>query len=187
MDRIPVGINIDATYFDIQGSDDIELQKHHYYQPRSCHTVKLLTFTDLSSKIIGLLPVASSQSPSSGDGLLISKHIELEDTSDTGKYVRTILRGNDRFFVVLITDAGFVVRVPNAPVQARGPTLADVCEEEGAVLLHTSGKYEKYHLERTPEGSIRKIPWTAGMDTLDENVIKFTRLFMKIKNKYMQL
>ena len=147
LDRIPVGINVDATYFDIQGSDDIEFQKHLYYQPRSCHTVKFLNFTDLSSKIVGLLPVASSQSPSSGDGLLISKHIELEDTSDTGKYVRTILRGNDRFFVVLITDAGFVVRVPNAPVQARGPTLADVCEEEGAVLLHTSGKYEKYHLE----------------------------------------
>ena len=183
MDRIAVGINIDATYIDIQGSDDIELQKHHYYQPRSGHTVKLLNFTDLSSKIIGLLPVASSQSPSSGDGLLVSKHIELEDASDTGKYVRTILGGNHRYFVVLITDAGFVVQVPNAPVQARGPTLADVCEEEGAVLLNTSGKHERYHLERTPQGSIRKIPWTAGLDTLDENVIKFTRLFRKTQEQ----
>ena len=181
--RIPLGINIDATYIDIQGSDDIELQKHMFYGPRSGHTTKLLNMTDLSSKIIGVLPVASSQSPSSGDGLLISKHIELQDSSDSGKYVRSILRGNDRYFVVLVTDAGFVVPVPNAPVQARGPTLADVCLQEGAVLLHTSASHEKFHLERTPQGTIRKVPWTPGMETLDDNVVKFVRLFRKMQEQ----
>ena len=45
---------------------------------------KWLTFTDLSSKFVALLPIASSQSPSSGDGLLLSKHIELEDAANTG-------------------------------------------------------------------------------------------------------
>ena len=181
--RIPLGINIDATYIDIQGSDDIELQKHMFYSPRSGHTTKLLNMTDLSAKIIGVLPVASSQSPSSGDGLLISKHIELQDSSDSGKYVRSILRGNDRYFVVLVTDAGFVVNVPNAPVQARGPTLAEVCLQEGAVLLHTSSSHEKFHLEMTPQGTILKVPWTSGMDTLDENVVKFVRLFRKMQEQ----
>ena len=182
-DRLPVGINIDATYFDLQGSEDVELQKHMFYTPRSGHTVKLLNMTDLASKIVGLLPVASSQSPSSGDGLLISKHIELQDSSESGSYVRAILRGNERYFVILITDAGFVVRVPNAPVQARGPTLADVCLQEYAVLLHTSSAHEKFHLERTHEGSIRKILWTEGHDTLDENVVKFVRLLRKMQEQ----
>ena len=80
--------------------------------------------------------------------------------------MRSILRGNDRYFVILVSDAGFVVSVPNAPVQARGPTLADVCEQEHAVLLHTSTSHEKFHLEITSQGSIRKVPWVAGIDTL---------------------
>ena len=184
--RLPLGLNTDSTYIDIQGSDDIELQKHLFYAPRSGHTLKLLNFTDLSSKIIGLLPVASSQTPSSGDGLLLSKHVELQDASDNGKYLRSILRGNSRYFVILITDAGFVMTPPNAPVQARGPqtvTLAEVCEQENAVLLHTSTKYEKYHLELTPEGKIRKVPWTPGQDTLDQNVVKFSRLLRKIQEQ----
>ena len=152
--RLPVVLNIDATYFDIQGSEDIEFQKHMYYRPRSGHTVKVLNFSDLSSKFVGLLPVASSQSPSSGDGLLISKHIELQDSTESGKYVRFILRGNDTYFVIVVTDAGFVTDVPHAPVQARGPSLADVCLQEHAVLLHTSAKHEKFHLELSPTGSI---------------------------------
>ena len=181
--RLPVCLNIDATYIDVQGSDDIELQKHFFYSQRSGHTVKVLNFSDLGSKIVGLLPVASSQSPSSGDGLLISKHIELQESSESGHYVRSILRGNDRYFVILVVDAGFVCLVPNAPSQAQGPSLADVCVQENAVLLHTSSKYEKYHLEISDQGKIRKTLWTPGKPTLDENVVKFTRLFRKIQEQ----
>ena len=151
--RVPVPINIDGTYIDIEGSDDFQLNKYMFYQPRSGHTAKWLNLTDLSPKFIGMLPIASSQTPSSGDGLLLAKHIELEDSSGAAQYLRSILRGNDEYFVVLITDAGFVCSVPNAPSEARGPssvTLAEVCRQEHCVLLHTSNKQERYHLERTP-------------------------------------
>jgi hypothetical protein len=183
-DRTPLGINIDGTYIDMQGSDDLELQKHMYYQPRANHVAKLLNLTDLLPKFVGLLSISSSQTPSSGDGLLLSKHIELEDGSSTGQYMRSILRGNDQYFVVLICDAGFVIKVPNAPVQSRGPnavTLASVCEEEKCVLLHTSTKYERFHLVRTQAGKLRRVPWAPGNRTLDENVIKFVRIFRKFQ------
>ena len=131
--RTPVILNIDGTYFDIEGSADIELQKYMYYAPRAGHVAKWITFTDLSPKFVALLPIASSQTPSSGDGLLLTKHIQLEDSENTGLYVRSILRGNDNFFVILVCDAGFVAKVPNSPNQARGPdvvTLSEVCQQE---------------------------------------------------------
>ena len=103
------------TYFDVQNSSDIELQKYLFYKCRSGHTVKLLNFTDLTPKFIAVLPIASSQSPSSGDGSLLSTHIAFEDDLEGEKYVRTLLRGNSRFFVVLVADAGFVTVPPNAP------------------------------------------------------------------------
>ena len=65
--RIPVGINTDATYIDVCHSQDVELQKSLYCSHRSKHTVKVLNFTDLSGKIVAILPLASSQSPSSGN------------------------------------------------------------------------------------------------------------------------
>ena len=185
-DRTPVPINIDGTYIDIQGSSDLQLQKHMYYGPRAGHVVKFLNLTDLCPKFLGVFPVASSQTPSSGDGLLLAKHIELEDSSDTGQYMRSILRGNDEYFVVLICDAGFVIDVHNAPVQSRGEnsvTLAQVCEQERCVLLHTSSKYERYHLEKTASGKIRKVPWVAGNPSLDQNVIKFTRMLRKMQEQ----
>ena len=90
--RTPVVLNIDGTYIDIQGSEDLEFQKHMYYQPRSNHVAKMISFTDLSPKIVGLLPIASSQTPSSGDGLLTAKHIELEHGTACGQYIRSLLR-----------------------------------------------------------------------------------------------
>ena len=77
-DRRPVALNIDGTYFDIEGSEDNELQKYMYYQPRANHVAKFISITDLTPKFVGFLPIASSQTPSSGDGLLTAKHIELE-------------------------------------------------------------------------------------------------------------
>ena len=180
--RTPLILNTDGTYINIQGSADVELQKFMFYKPRSGHVAKWINFTDMTGKFVGLLPVASSQTPSSGDGLLLAKHIELEDSAGAGLYIRTLLHGNDEFFVVLVCDAGFVVTVPNAPVQARGPnavTLPEVCLQEHCVLLHTSPKHDKYHLARTSEGKIRKVPWTPGNPTLDENVVKLTRMLRK--------
>jgi hypothetical protein len=184
--RVPVPFNIDGTYIDIEGSDDFQLNKYMFYQPRSGHTAKWLNLTDLSPKFIGMLPIASSQTPSSGDGLLLAKHIELEDSSGAAQYLRSILRGNDEYFVVLITDAGFVCSVPNAPSEARGPssvTLAEVCRQEHCVLLHTSNKQERYHLERTPEGKIRKVDWTPGRPSMDENTVNLTRKLRKCQEQ----
>ena len=62
-------------------------------------------------------------------------------------------------------------------------TLAGVCQEEECVLLHTSNKYERYHLERTPQGKIRKIPWSEGNPTLDENTVKLTRSLRKCQEQ----
>ena len=55
-DRLPVILNRDGTYFDIQRSSDLELQKYLYYLPRSGHTVKFLNFTDMSPKFLAFCP-----------------------------------------------------------------------------------------------------------------------------------
>ena len=78
LNRTPVILNIDGTYIDIQGSADLEFNKHMYYAPRSGHTAKWLNFTDMAPKFVGIIPAASSQTPSRGDGLLLSKHIWME-------------------------------------------------------------------------------------------------------------
>ena len=185
--RSPVLINIDATYFDVTNSSDIELQKHLFYKCRSGHTVKLLNFTDVLPKFVAVLPIASSQSPSSGDGFLLSTHIAIEDEQPEEKYVRTVLHGNDQFFVILAGDAGFVTRPPNAPLEfSQNPyvhTLTQICDEEGAVLLHTSSKSERYHLQRTNTGKIVKVDWQEGYPTLDENVVKLTRMIRKTQEQ----
>jgi hypothetical protein len=160
-DRLPLIINLDGTYIDMQRSSDLELQKYLYYTPRSGHTVKFLNFTDMTPKFLAFLPISSSQTPSSGDGLLISKHIELQLGDGPGQYVRALLRGNSRFFVILVVDAGFVMTVPNAPNESRGPnaiTLAELCEQEDCVLLDTSNKALPYHLERGSNEKSEKFP-----------------------------
>ena len=82
------------------------------------------------------------------------------------------------FFKASLSDAGFVCSVPNASVESLGPNavaLASVYLEEHCGLFHTSNKHERYHLERTAEGKIRKTQWTSGNPTLDQNTVKFTR------------
>ena len=61
----------------------------------------------------------TSQTPASGDAHIMAAYINLEDNSDSGNYVRTLLSGDNEFFVVLVVDAGFVARVPNAPRSVR--------------------------------------------------------------------
>ena len=36
-DRTPVVLNMDGTYINIEGSNDIELQKYMFYAPRASH------------------------------------------------------------------------------------------------------------------------------------------------------
>ena len=113
--RRPVFLNVDATYLFTQSSSDIEMQKSFFYAPKFAHIIKWLTFTDMSGKILGICPACTSQTPASGDAHIMAAYINLEDNSDSGNYVRTLLSGDNEFFVVLIVDAGFVARVPNAP------------------------------------------------------------------------
>ena len=102
-DRVGVLLNIDATYFDLQGSSDIEWSKFMFYPPRHGSVAKFLNVTTQSGKIVGLLPIATSQSPSSGDAYLTRKFVGLQDDGPSENYLRVLLRGNDRFFVVLVT------------------------------------------------------------------------------------
>ena len=102
-DRVGVLLNIDATYFDLQGSSDIEWKKFMFYPPRHGSVAKFLNVTTQSGKIVGLLPIATSQSPSSGDAYLTRKFVGLQDDGPSENYLRVMLRGNDTFFVVLVT------------------------------------------------------------------------------------
>ena len=75
-----------------------------------------------------------------------------------------------------------MIEVPNAPTQAKGPnavTLASVCKEVGCILLHTSSRYEKFHIEKMQNGKLKISPWEAGKPSLSENRIKFVRLLRK--------
>ena len=185
-DRIPVILNIDGTYIDIEGSSDIELQKYMYYAPRAHHVAKWINITDMAPKFVGFIPIASSQTPSSGDGLLLSTHIQLEDSGSSGLYIRTLLRGSTSFFVILVSDAGFVAEVPNSPIQARGSdtvSLPEVCLQENCILLHTSNKYDTYHLRRNNDGKIIKGPRVPRQPSIDENNVKFTRAIRKAQEQ----
>ena len=179
--RRPVFINVDATYLFTQNSSDIEMQKSFFYAPKFAHIIKWLTFTDLSGKIIGICPACTSQTPASGDAHIMAAYINLEDNSNSGNYVRTLLSGNSEYFVVLVVDAGFVARVPNAPRSVRNlPTLVDVCNQVGAIILHTSNGQYTYHLRVNAQGNLEKvIPRAENRPTMDEVAVKFSRLLRK--------
>ena len=179
--RRGVFFNIDATYFFTEGSSDIELQKSTFYAPKSNHVVKWLTITDLSGKVLGICPASTSATPASGDRNIAAMWIFFDENSDSGKYLKTFLRGNDEFFPVLITDAGFVVEVPNNPRVVRDvPTLVTVCEESGGILLHTSNRYHTYHLEEDQDGLLSKLePREENCPTRDEATVKFSRVLRK--------
>ena len=102
------------------------------------------------------------------------------DRFSSDNYFRSLVRGNDKFFVILITDAGYVIKAHNAPNQVKNlPTVGDVCDDENCVHLHTSDKYETYHLSMNSNGKIEKVPRSSEQPTFDENTVKFTRLFRK--------
>ena len=168
--RRAVPVNTDATYLATTTSLDLEHQKYVFYVPRTGHCTKLITICSMIGKFIAALPLCSSQSPSSGDAFLAATFMRLTT------YLQDILGGDDEFFVILYTDAGFVVEARNMPTVLQNvETLAQICTRVHCVLLHTSDNHSTYHFERTPAGKLRKVPRDDDNITHSENVISFTR------------
>ena len=78
--RIPVVLLLDATYLSVQDSADINLHKSLFYGPKKDHIVKLVCLTNCTGKVVGMLPLACSQSPTCGDSFLLGHFIELEES-----------------------------------------------------------------------------------------------------------
>ena len=180
--RICIIINIDGSYIDVTGSGDIELQKFLYYQPRAGHVVKFLNFTSMDGKVIGLIPISTSQSPASGDGHIFQKYVGLEDDGPSENYLRMLLGGDHEYFVCAVSDAGFVVSLRNSPTQVRDlQNFSELCEALGAVPLHTSTKYHPYLLIKDHNGMLYQVPFDAEKKTIVENTVKFTRLLRMVQ------
>ena len=167
----------DASYIGGQKSQDVDHQKSSFYAPRAGNVTKFLTLTTLKGKFVAAIPLGESSSPSCGDGNLTATFNSLSP------YLRDILSGDDVFFVVVITDAGFVWVSRNMPLVVRNlPQLPDICADPAvnALLLHTSDDHQEYHFERTPSGKLRKIPRTdPQLLTLSENCVNLTRKLRK--------
>ena len=180
--RTCIIINIDGSYIDVTGSGDIELQKFLFYPPRSGYVVKFLNFTTMDGKIIALIPISTSQSPASGDGHIFQIYVGLEDDGPSESYLRTILGGDDDFFVCAVSDAGFSIRLRNSPVQVRDlPNMTELCDDVGAVHLHTSTKHHPYILQKDANDLLEKVPFDEEEKTLVENTVKFSRLLRMVQ------
>ena len=179
LDRTAVLMNIDATYISIPMSKDQELQKITYLVHKAHHIMKLTTITTMEAKPIGVEPTSASQSPTCGDSFLHSALMEILD-SGRGNFLRGLLRGNSRFFTIMIADAGYTMALRNAPVSIRNaPTFAEVCTEENAVFLHTSTRFDPFHLEVTNDGKIRKGQVDPDRPTRTENTMTLVRRLRK--------
>ena len=53
-------MNVDDTYIDVAHQQDANPEKSFFYAPRHGHNVKVLNFSDLTGKVMGHLPLASS-------------------------------------------------------------------------------------------------------------------------------
>ncbi len=175
--RIGVFLNIDASYLFTQNSSDIELQKSIFCLFKAGHVFKWFTITDLLGKVQGICPAATSNTPSSGDKSIIARYIQLEDNSPAGQYIRTIMKGTNRFFPIWVVDSGFVAHVPNAPRETRDlDGLVELCLRHGALIIHPSNVHDLYHLFINDRGLLEKVPRAEDRPTLDEATVKFTRL-----------
>ena len=175
--RIALIVNVDSTYIDTEGGGDIETNKKLFYPGRSGYVVKFMNFTAMNGKIIAAIPCTTGSTPESGDKHAFQKFVGLEDESEYSEsYVRVLLRGNDRFFVVLVSDAGFVVKLRNSPVQIRQyPSMSELCDQEGALHLHTSTNFDEYLLMKNADGKLEKVDFDEDQKTIVENTINWTR------------
>ena len=181
--RICVIINIDGSYIDVTGSGDIELKKFLFYPPRSGYVVKFLNFTTMDGKVIGLIPISTSQSPASGDGHIFQIYVGLEDDGPSESYLRTLLAGDDQYFVCAVSDAGFIVRLRNSPLQVRPlQNMSELCDAVGAFYIHTSTKHHPYLLLKDGNGMLyRDDQFDPARKTIVENTVKFTRLLRMVQ------
>ena len=181
--RIGVYFNIDATYLFTQNSMDVEMQKFLFCLFKAGHLIKWLTITDTFGKVQGQCPASTSNTPASGDKSILARYIALEETSDTGRYIRAIMRGTERYFPVWVVDAGFVASVPNAPRETRDlPGLQELCDEEGAILLHTSNSDSPYHITENDRGELVKVnERDDDRPTMDEVAVMFSRKLRKVQ------
>ena len=187
-DRLCTMINVDGSYEDMEGMSDIEHQKAFFSSHRGGHVAKFLNFTSMDGKFVGLLPITTS-SMSSGDGFVTQRFIGLQDDGPSENYMRLLLQGDDEHFVVIISDAGFVIRLHNQPVQiADCPNLSELSEQDDvkAFHLHTSTKYERYILEMNAAGKLHKVydfdeDEAQDKRTQIEHTVKFTRLLRMVQ------
>ena len=178
--RIPVLLLLDATYLAVQDSADINLHKTLFYGPKKEHIVKLVCLTNCIGKIVGMLPLACSQSPTCGDSFLVGHFIELEEASGGAQYFRTLIRGNDTFWVILVTDAGLVTRPSKAGVNV--VSLEDVCIQENCLLLHTKSGDYFLHRDET-SGALSKVEPQPELRTRQAHTIVVSRLVRNINEQ----
>ena len=183
--RQAVLLSIDATYYYTQGSGDLVQMKELFCSFKSHHIIKLVNICDLKGKFLALIPLATSSSPASGDHHLVQRFSLIEDNyPNQVNYLRTLLQGTDEHFCCLIADAGFVTDLRNKPREVQNaPTLAQLCDDAGAILLHTSENNEAYVFGRNGANKIIK-DYSAGPEiTAVENRIKMTRIFRTVQEQ----
>ena len=183
--RTGVLLNIDATYFYSQGSSDIHHQKQVFCDFKSHHVIKFLNLTDMRGKFLAVIPLAASQSPASGDHHLVQRFSDIQDNNvEQENYLRAILQGTDRHFCIAVADAGFTTDLRNKPREVQNaPTFAELCQAEGAMLLHTSETNETYVLTRSANNRITKDYSNNPEITQVENRIKFTRCLRTVQEQ----
>ena len=183
--RVGVLLNMDATYFYSQGSSDIHHQKQVYCSFKSHHIIKFMNVTDMRGKFLAVIPLATSQSPASGDHHLLQRFSSIEDNNiQQENYLRCLLAGTDTYFCVMVVDAGFVTDLRNKPREIQGaPTLADLCNDAGALLFHTSETNEAYVFTRNAANNITKDFSDNPEVTQVENRIKLTRVFRTVQEQ----
>ena len=184
--RIAVLINMDGTYFYSQGSADIHHQKQVYCSFKSHHIIKFLNMTDMRGKFLAVIPLATSQSPASGDHHLVQRFSAIQDNNiHQENYLRTILQGTDTHFCVPVVDAGFTTDLRNKPREVQNaPTFAELCQAEGAMLLHTSEVNETYVFRRNPANNKISKDYSNNPEiTQVENRIKLTRCFRTVQEQ----
>lgn len=174
--RIGLIANVDSTYWDMEGGGDIETNKNLFYPGRSGYVVKFMNFTSMDGKIVGAIPCTTGSTPASGDNHIFQKFVGLEDDGYSESYLRALLRGNDHFFVICVSDAGFVVKLRNAPTQVRDlPNMTELCRQMGAFHIHTSTNFEEYLLKLNVDGKLDKFPFDEDERTIVENTVNWTR------------
>ena len=104
--RIGVPICTDGTYGHCKKPQDSELNKLLFYAPYNKHIIKIMTLTTAQPKILYVLANCASQSPASGDGVLIGHLIKMEEKFGK-EAIKKLAEGSATHFPVFVVDAGY--------------------------------------------------------------------------------